>query len=136
MLLRVPYGENTNEIHAFEEITTAGNKTDLLWGNPSFACTQLIFPAFTEHDWQMPENSILEIGEMTAYSGLYDGESRVMPGAETLITASAIDDFTADGQTPLVNFNNTNNGRLPHLQPVSSSEVPLRGPWHKLIIHL
>lgn len=55
MLMRLPYGESTDEIEAFrfEEISTPGKVDELLWGNPAFACAQLIAQGFTERGWQM-----------------------------------------------------------------------------------
>ncbi len=49
MLMRLPYGENTDGIDAFdfEEVIQTGNVKELLWGNPAFACALLIAQAFT-----------------------------------------------------------------------------------------
>ena len=133
MLLRLPYGESTDEVDgfAFEEMTQPGNVNELLWGNPAFACAQLIAQAFTEQGWQMQPGDVQDIGELPAYSYRDDGEWQVTPCAESLLPESAIDAILINRLIPLVSLKNTNRIRVPRFQSISASGTALRGPWHE-----
>jgi len=131
MLMRLPYGENTDEIEqfSFEEITTPGSVNELLWGNPAFACAQLIAQGFTERGWQMQPDDFHDIGELPAYSYQDDGEWEVAPCSEVFLTETALHAILSHGLMPLASLKNTNSVRLLRFQSISSSEPALAGQW-------
>ena len=131
MLMRLPYGENTDEIDAFtfEEVIQTGNVKELLWGNPAFACALLIAQAFTERGQQMQPGDVQDIGELPAYSYKDDGEWKVTPCSEVCLTETAMNRMLEQGLMPVVSLKNTNSVRLPRFQSISEATPLLRGQW-------
>ncbi|HHJ17836.1 MAG TPA: hypothetical protein ENJ80_14180 [Gammaproteobacteria bacterium] len=131
LLMRLPYGENTDELElfAFEEITEPGNTNQLLWGNPAFAVARLIARAFTERGWRMQPDDVQDIGELPAYSYQENGEWTLTPCSEVFLSETAIDRILQLGLIPLVSLKNTNSVRLPRFQSVSETSPALAGQW-------
>jgi type VI secretion system protein ImpC len=104
MLLRLPYGPNTDEIDsfAFQEVTDASDHQRFLWGNPAIGCATLIGQAFTERGWQMTPGDVLDIGDLPAYSYPADDERKILPCAEVYLTETAADKILEQGLMPIV----------------------------------
>ena len=131
LLMRLPYGENTDEIEQFkfEEITKPGNADELLWGNPAFACTWLIAQGFTDRGWSMHPDDVQDIGDLPSYSYQDDGEWKLTPCSEVFLPETALDTILQRGLMPLVSLKNTNSVRLLRFQSISDSKPALCGQW-------
>lgn len=131
MLLRLPYGADTDEIDsfAFQEITDASDHQGFLWGNPAVGCAALIGQAFTERGWLMAPGDILDIGELPAYSYPADDERKILPCAEVYLTETAADKILEQGLMPMMSLHNTNRVQLLRFQSIASPARALAGIW-------
>jgi type VI secretion system protein ImpC len=131
LLLRLPYGENTDEIDSFvfQEVTDASVHEQFLWGNPAVGCAALIGQAFAERGWQMNPGDVADIGDLPAYSYHADGEQQILPCAEVYLTETAADKILAQGLMPMVSLRNTNTVRLLRFQSIAEPPAALSGPW-------
>src|SRR5262249_2415397 len=85
VLLRLPYGKRTDPIEAmdFEELPSGLDHEAYLWGNPAFACAQLMAASFVDRGAAMQPGDHRELADLPA--AVYDdedGESRMKPCAE------------------------------------------------------
>ena len=131
LLLRLPYGANTDEIDsfAFQEVTDVSERQRFLWGNPAIGCAALIGQAFSESGWQMMPGNVLDIGDLPAYSYLTDGEQQLLPCAEVYLSETAADKILTQGLMPMVSLRNTNTVRLLRFQSIAETPAALSGPW-------
>ncbi|VAW76609.1 hypothetical protein MNBD_GAMMA15-460 [hydrothermal vent metagenome] len=131
LLMRLPYGENTDEIEPFkfEELTKPGNTDELLWGNPAFACAQLIAEGFTGRGWQMRPDDVQDIGDLPSYSYQDDGEWKLTPCSEVFLSETALNAVLQHGLMPLISLKNINGIRLLRFQSISDSKPALCGQW-------
>jgi type VI secretion system protein ImpC len=131
LLLRLPYGPDTDEVDGFDfrELQGADEHERFLWGNPALGCAMLIGQAFTERGWQMTPGDLQDIGELPAYVHTVDGEQQVLPCAEVLLTETAADRILAQGLMPLATLRNTNTVRLLRFQSIASPIRALAGAW-------
>ncbi len=130
-LLRLPYGERTDELErfAFEEMTTPPEHGHYLWGNPALACAWLIGRSFLERGWSMEPGDLLEIGDLPAHSYESEGEIELQPCAEVRLTERAAEAMMGRGLMPLMSFKNRNAVRLLRFQSIADPARPLAGPW-------
>jgi type VI secretion system protein ImpC len=131
MLLRLPYGPDTDEIDsfAFEEVAEASDHRRFLWGNPAVGCAALICQAFTERGWQMSPGDILDIADLPAYSYPADDERKILACAEVYLTETAADRILDQGLMPIMSLHNTNRVRLLRFQSIASPPRALAGAW-------
>ena len=122
LLLRLPYGPDTDEIDSFEfqEVMDASDHQRFLWGNPAIGCALLIGQAFTERGWQMTPGDILDIGGLPAYSYSVNGEQNILPCAEAYITMNTEDRILDKGLMPMVSLRNSNTVRLLRFQSIAN----------------
>ena len=131
ILLRLPYGEDTDEIDSFvfQELIDPSEHNRFLWGNPAVGCTLLIGQAFSDRGWQMTPGDILDIGELPTYCYTDDGESKILPCSEVYLTETAANKILEHGLIPLVSLLNTNRVRLLRFQSIASPAKALMGAW-------
>lgn len=131
LLLRLPYGPDTDEIDsfAFQEVADAPDRQQFLWGNPALGCAVLIGQAFTERGWQMTPGDARDIGDLPAYTYLADGERQLLPCAEVYLTETVADRILAQGLMPMVSLRNTATVRLLRFQSIAAPNQALAGPW-------
>jgi type VI secretion system protein ImpC len=103
VLLRLPYGRNSDPVEAFtfEEFAGPPIHDQLLWGSPALAMTVLLGRAFTERGWEMEPGDEREIGNLPAYTFVRDGEREMQPAAERFLTESQIQAMIEAGLVPL-----------------------------------
>ncbi len=130
-LLRLPYGKETEPVERFdfEEMEGAPKHEDYLWGNPSFACVYLLAQAFSQYGWDFRPGIIQEISGLPLHVYKQDGESRLKPCAEALLTQRAAEAILDHGLMPLLSFVNQDNVRLARFQSIADPAKPLRGRW-------
>lgn len=131
MLLRLPYGESTDELDdfTFEEVNDTPDHKAFLWGNPAFGCAALIGQAFTQRGWQMEPGDTLDIGELPAHTYRMDQETKITPCAETYLTESVADKMLGQGLMPLLSVHNTNRVHMLRFQSISKPARALAGNW-------
>lgn len=130
-LLRLPYGRHTHPIESFpfEEMPGAPQHQWYLWGSPAFACAYLLGRAFLNWGWDMRPGMVQEITDLPAHFYQEEGETRMKPCAEMLLTVEAVEELLEMGFMPLVSFKNRDMVRLARFQSIARPPRPLAGPW-------
>jgi type VI secretion system protein ImpC len=130
-LLRLPYGKETEPVERFdfEEIEASSGHEEYLWGNPCYACVYLMAQAFSQHGWDFRPGMIQEIGGLPLHVYKDQGESRVKPCAETVLTQRAAEAILDHGLMPLLSFLHQDNVRLARFQSLADPPSPLLGRW-------
>jgi len=130
-LLRLPYGADTDPIEQFEfeEMSANPDHNYYLWGNPSFACVYLLAQAFTHHGWNLRPGIIQNIEGLPLYIYKEEGESRVKPCAEVVLTERAAEIILDKGIMPLLCFRNQDIIRLARFQSIADPLTRLAGRW-------
>lgn len=126
ILLRQPYGPDTDAIDAFEfnELPVRPESTRFLWGNPAIGCAYLLARAHAD------ESSLTGAGELDIEdlpTVLFDdgsGQALQAP-AEALISERATQQIQAAGLIPMIGKRNGNSVRCAALTTVSSTAVSL-----------
>ena len=124
ILLRQPYGPETDPIDAFDfcELPTRPEMADFTWGNPAIGCAYLLARArANETDAIAPED--LEIEDLPA--ALFDDGTgqALQPPVESLVSDRALQQIQASGLIAMLGHRNGNTVRCPDLSAVSSQPV-------------
>ena len=93
LLLRLPYGKKTDGVESFdfEEMPGVPAHQEYLWGNPAFACVQVLAERFANDGWEMRPGAGAEIEGLPLHVYEAEGEQQVKPCAEVLLTEREID---------------------------------------------
>ena len=129
VLMRLPYGKNSDAIEQFEFEETPLKHEEFLWGNPALACGLLLAQSFQEDAWDMQPGTILDIADMPAYTFRHDGQSHLLPAAETCLLERASEAALQAGLMSLQSFKNRNAVRLLRFQSLALPAKPLSGAW-------
>jgi type VI secretion system protein ImpC len=131
MLLRLPYGKLTDPIESFDfdEIGREREHDAYLWGSGALACALLIGRAFLARGWDMEPGDALDVDDLPAHTYEEDGEKRLQPCAETLLTENAGQALLERGLIPLLSYKNRNAVRVLRFQSIAEPSQPLAGPW-------
>jgi type VI secretion system protein ImpC len=123
LLLRLPYGKQTvtTERFEFEEMPGKPEHGHYLWGNPAFACAQLLAEGFS----QGRVGANLEISGLPLH--VYDGEAK--PCAEVLVTERDMDWILEEGYIPLASVKGRDSVRLVRFQSIAKPAARLAGRW-------
>lgn len=119
-LLRAPYDprEEPCETVALQEMTSPPAHEDHLWGNPAVLVALLMGHAFTETgDPMKPRDPVIDGLPLHVYR--VDGESRVQPCAETLLTDRVAMRIADAGPMVLLSMKNGPAVRLLRLQSIA-----------------
>jgi type VI secretion system protein ImpC len=132
-LLRLPYGAETDaaEQFDFEEMGAGGEPRheEYLWGNPAFACAQLLAEAFARAGWDMRAGDVKEVEGLPLHVHEVQGETRIKPCAEVLLTERAAGEMLERGVMPLLSLKNGDHVRLARFQSLAEPASPLAGRW-------
>jgi type VI secretion system protein ImpC len=128
LLLRLPYGRETEEIDSFEfeEMPQAAHD-DYLWGNPAMFIACLIASGVSGSASGGLPGSQLEIGELPAHIYREDGERRMKPCAEVLISERAAEKLLNCGIMPVISYRDRNAASLLRLQSMANPPTALSG---------
>ncbi len=109
LLLRIPYGEQQDEVDsfAFEEFNQPHQHSKLLWGNAAFACARLII---RQYHACVPYNGT--ITERPAFTYSVEGETKLHPCAELLLSEQQLTQIKQQGVLPFISFRDNNCIRL------------------------
>jgi len=129
-LLRLPYGKDTAPIErfAFEEMPEHRHE-EYLWGNAAFACLCLLAEAFGEAGWEMRPGSVRDLEGLPLHVYKEDGETKVQPCAEVLMTEQTAEALLDNGIMPLVSFKDRDCVRLLRFQSIADPPAGLSGRW-------
>jgi type VI secretion system protein ImpC len=131
-LSRTPYGRATEptEVFAFEEISSVPAPHELVWSNPCFLIGSLLANSYRKYGWDL-ENSIeRDVDGLPMYLFKADGENKVYPCAEIVLTESNSDLILEQGLMPLISFRDSDRVRLARLQSVATPLSKLGGKWN------
>jgi type VI secretion system protein ImpC len=131
LLLRLPYGKETNAVEAFdfEELSSPPSHEEYLWGSPALALALLLGEAFLEDGWGLRPGSAQEISGLPFALVEEDGEKHAVPCAETLFTVRAAQAVTEKGLMPIVTMKGTDTVRLAIFQSIAEPYAALSGLW-------
>lgn len=132
VLLRLPYGAKGEPIEAFafEELTGSGDHANYLWGNPAFAAAILLAQSFSESGWSLSPEDRLELNGLPAFTTVENGETRMKPCAETVLSDRIADAMLELGLMPLLSHPSRPVVRLARFQSIAEPAAELRGPWN------
>lgn len=130
-LVRLPYGADTDpaESFAFEELSSTPLHEHYCWANPAFACAILLAQSFRSFGWDMARGLLQDIDGLPLHIYQEDGETKMKPCAETVLTYKTSEVILEQGLMPLVSFRDTDRVRLLRFQSIASPPTPLSGRW-------
>jgi type VI secretion system protein ImpC len=130
-LLRLPYGKKTDPVESFdfEEMPGAPSHQEYLWGNPAFACVQLMAEAFAHDGWEMRPGAYAEIDRLPVHIYAAEGEKHAKPCAEVLLTERDIDWILDQGYMALASIRDRDAVRLVRFQSIAKPLARLAGRW-------
>jgi type VI secretion system protein ImpC len=122
MLLRQPYGAETDPIDSFdfEELTPNPEHESFFWANPAFGCACLLAVAQSEQPFE-----VHEIDDMPTVL-FDDGTGQALqPPVEVLLTERSIHQMQASGLIAMVAHRGGNAIRCPYLTTISMGGIDL-----------
>ena len=132
-LMRLPYGRDTDAIDRFdfEEMDAEPRHSDYLWGNGAFACTYLLAQSFSRYGWEMQPGLIQNVEGLPLHVYNFQGEARLTPCAEVLLTEMAVEALSEKGIMALATLKNTDAACLVRLQSLADPPTGLTGRWNR-----
>ena len=73
----------------------------------------------------------VDLGNLPAYHFKEDGESRLQPCTELLLSESTMVAMLDAGLMPLISYRNQNTAVLGRFQSIAKPAAPLAGPWQR-----
>jgi len=127
VLLRLPYGMQRDPIEsfAFEELSGAPPRDQLLWGNGALAAALLMGKAFTARGWDMELGDEREIGDFPAFTVERDDERVLQPCTEHLLVEREIDAMLKAGLIPIAAHRERNLAVVVRYQSIADPPAPL-----------
>ena len=131
LLLRLPYGKKTNGVEGFdfEEMPDVPAHQEYLWGNPAFACVQVLAERFANDGWEMRPGGGAEIEGLPLHVYEAEGEQQVKPCAEVLLTEREIEWILDRGYMALASIRDRDAVRLVRFQSIAKPQARLSGRW-------
>jgi type VI secretion system protein ImpC len=128
---RMPYGSKSEptETFSFEELLMPNEDDNYLWVNSSFACALLLAQSFSLHEWEIGQNLLHDIENLSMYMYKDAGQTIVKSPVEVELNISAAEKIIEQGLMPFVSFRNSDNIRLARFQSIASPPSVLRGKW-------
>lgn len=127
LLLRQPYGKNTDPIDSIEFEEHPAGPEQLLWGSPAFGTALGLGLGFQEQGWDLDPALAVELEDLPTYSYTADDEARLQSATETVLTERAVRSLAERGLTPLIGYRNRTGVRLPGC--VALSGTTPAGAW-------
>ncbi len=129
-LLRLPYGRDTSPTERFDfEELPAPDHAGYLWGNGAIACACVLARGFSEDGWDLSENLNPTLDDLPVHVYDDDGEQRIKPCAEALLSDRAIEQVLDAGLIPLQSFADRGAARITRLQSLADPLAALAGRW-------
>jgi type VI secretion system protein ImpC len=130
-LLRLPYGSETDPIERFDFEEMPGDPVhgDYLWGNPALGCAYLLAQTCSGQGSGPIPGAILEIDGLPLHVYKEQGETRLKPCAEVLLSERAMEKILDKGLMPLLSIKNKDAVRLARFQSLADPATSLAGRW-------
>lgn len=127
ILLRLPYGENTDEIDRFEfeEMPEGPVHEYYLWGNAALACVALVGQSFNQGGGDLCPGSTAQLGGLPVHSYKIDGEYEMTPCGGRWISDSNAEQWAKQGIIPVLSVKNSDSVRVTGLHSLAGG--PLLG---------
>jgi predicted component of type VI protein secretion system len=127
VLLRMPYGRTSDPIEAFgfEEFDAAPKTEQLLWASASLATALVVGRAFLARGWEMEPGDERDIDDLPAYVFEHDGERRLQPCAEVVLSERNVDAFVEAGLIPIAARLDRNGVVVVRFQSLADPPAPL-----------
>jgi type VI secretion system protein ImpC len=131
LLLRLPYGEDTDPIDMFdlEEFPSDAGHDGYLWGNPAVGIAYLLGHSFLRFEWQMRGNLEQDIQNLPMHIYKEDDETYIKPCSEVILTDRAVEAIIDTGFMPMLSFINQDRVRLGRFQSLNKNSIALAGRW-------
>jgi type VI secretion system protein ImpC len=131
LLLRLPYGKDTEPIDRFdfEELSCNADHEQYLWGNPAIVCACLLAEAFRTSGWSLTGELQQELTGLPMHVYKSDGETHITPCAETYLTERAMENLIGKGIVPLLSIKGRDAVRVARFQSIAEPSAPLAGRW-------
>jgi type VI secretion system protein ImpC len=131
ILLRLPYGKKTDAVESFEfeEMPGVPNHQEYLWGNPAFACVQVLAEAFANDGWEMRPGAGAQIDGLPLHVYEAEGDQHVQPCAEVLLSERKLDWILDLGYMALASIRDRDAVRLVRFQSIAKPLARLSGRW-------
>jgi type VI secretion system protein ImpC len=131
ILLRLPYGRSTSAVESFEfeEMPLPPVHEAYLWGSPAIACVCLLGQAFSVGGWQFHPGLRNQLDGLPVHNYRVDGDVRMTPAAETLLTDRMADRVLEQGVMPLAASKSTGSILLVRPQSIADPIRALAGAW-------
>ena len=131
VLLRLPYGPNSDPIDSFEftEQAAIPDHQCFLWGNPALACGLVMGRQFLDQGQGFAASSQFDIDDRPAYNYKQDGEAQMQACAEAYLAEQAAMRISQQGLIPLLSFRQRNAVRIGGLYSCTQDQRPLAGVW-------
>jgi type VI secretion system protein ImpC len=131
LLLRLPYGKDTEPIDQFifEELSGCYEHEEYLWGNPAIVCACLIAEAFGASGWSLTGELVQELAGLPMHVYKSNGQTHVIPCAETFLTERAMQILIDKGLMPLLSIKGRDAVRIARFQSIAKPNTPLAGRW-------
>jgi type VI secretion system protein ImpC len=126
VLLRLPYGKETEPIERFHFEELPDGDKGYLWGNSAFLCALALGDAFTRSGWDLEPDLSTEIDGLPLHLYREDGEDHARPCAEAALTDRAVAAVLDCGLSPVIAIAERDAVRLV-IQ--SCAGRPLFGRW-------
>src|SRR5215472_803773 len=130
-LLRLPYGEETSRLEAFdfEEFHGSPAHEEYLWGNPAFVVALMVGQSFGDAGWEMQLGPRSQMENLPLHTYRSDGDLQVKPCAEVLLTEEAVERILDQGLIPLVSYKGRDAVRVGRFHSIAEPHSPLKGRW-------
>jgi type VI secretion system protein ImpC len=131
LLLRLPYGKDTEPIDKFdfEELSDCTDHEEYLWGNPAIVCASLFAEAFHKSGWSLTGELQQELTGLPMHVYKSNSEMHVTPCAETFLTERGMQILIDKGLMPLLSIKGRDAVRIARFQSIAKPNTPLAGRW-------
>ncbi len=131
MLLRLPYGQGSDECESleFEELSSPPEHAGYLWGNAAFALALLLAESFVDAGWAMRPGMHQDIGGLPLHVYRENGEAVVKPCAESWMTERAAARLLEHGLMPLASMKDRDAVHLVRFQSIAYPPTVFAGRW-------
>ncbi|TQV66918.1 hypothetical protein FKG94_26555 [Exilibacterium tricleocarpae] len=130
-MVRLPYGRRTSTLEHFdyEELSEQDEHGYYLWGNSAFLIALLLAQSYRQHGWALRPGQLQTIDNLPLHVHQHDGDTRVKPCAEVLLTDRAAQQLQQAGLLPIRSVKDADAVVVPQWCAVASDRAPVRGRW-------
>ena len=130
-MVRLPYGPRTSALEHFdyEELSARDDHNYYLWGNSAFLIALLLAQSYRQHGWAFRPGQVQTIDNLPLHVHQRDGDTRVKPCAEVLLTDRAAQQLQQAGLLPIRSIKDADAVVVPQWCAVASDRAAVNGRW-------